>query len=441
MNSFAEKVCSNLFSNYPEAEARIQHGIELFRKGTLEIELLDQAGTPVDYAEVEFSQVRHEYQFGCNGFMFQQFESIEQNEAHDRSFLELFNLVVVPFYWSDLEPTEGQARFDRNSPPRWRRPAPDLLLDWAESNNIAPKGHLLTYHQFLPDWLKPGDKIDLRWEKHIQEIAERYGKRISDWDVANEALTAPPGNPRMPRHPVETAFALAERYLPYSARLNYNEHLCWSNLHDGYTPVNLLAENLLLRGHRLSALGLQFHMLATEPKDFISYWGNGMLNQEVLIDSMDTYAQTGLPFSISEVTLTAHEALGEDREEFQAKIAERLYRLWFSHPATTGIIYWNLVDDTAYSNGDWNENIYKGGLLRNDAHLSAKPVYQVLKRLIREEWQTSGKLHYSGNKKNYFRGFYGDYKLKIKTCSGKERVFDIKLSKKGKNLLKLSGDF
>ena len=113
-----------------------------------------------------------------------------------------------------------------------------------------------------------------------------------------------------------------------------------------------------------------------------------------------------------------------DTEAKRQKMAERLYRLWFSHPALNGIVYWNLVDNTAQlpENPDepvYNENKAFGGLLNNDAELSEKPVFSVLKHLIRDEWNTSGILEYDTEKgMEYFRGFYGPYHLEIQTDSG-----------------------
>ena len=70
------------------------------------------------------------------------------------------------------------------------------------------------------------------------------------------------------------------------------------------------------------------------------------------------------------------------------------------------------------------ENRYYGGLCRFD--MSEKPAYKVLKNLVNKEWHTSASLK-AINGKVKFRGFYGDYKLKI-FAGDKEMPLDFKLS-------------
>jgi GH35 family endo-1,4-beta-xylanase len=423
MTDLIKQLGANIFSENPEIDARIEHGIELYRKGTVKVILRDQAWRPVENAQIEFKQISHEYDFGCNGFLYKQFAEDEKNEAYEKAFAEVFNLVVIPFLWGDLEPIKGEPRFGKNSPKCWRRPAVDDLLEWAEANNIRSKGHPLMGQYHLPHWLQEDETLKAQWEEHFTAIAERYGKRIHSWDVVNEAVCLDHGCGKVPQDHVAFAFDLARKLLPESSRLNYNENACWRNIFQGYTPLYLLVKNLLLQGKKVDCLGLQYHLIGPQPENMVENWCNERLNQEVLCNAMDQYAKLGIPFCLSEVTITGHEAFGPDRFEFQARLAERLYKIWFSQQASNGIVYWNLVDDTAFvdpnpANQGWNENIYKGGLLNNDATLSPKPIYNVIKNLINNEWNSSGVLDYSGRKNNYIRGFYGHYALEIKTDSG-----------------------
>ncbi|MEI6422712.1 MAG: glycoside hydrolase family 10, partial [Lentisphaerota bacterium] len=143
----------------------------------------------------------------------------------------------------------------------------------------------------------------------------------------------------------------------------------------------------------------------------------------------------GIPFNVSEITITAHHALGNGNE-FQKLVAEKLYRLWFSHSASNGIIWWNLVDGTAYvpkDRGD-GENQYRGGLLNHD--FSEKPAFSALYNLIKKEWNTRINMTYVEGAENRFHGFYGDYEAVIKTNQGTfTRKF--KLSKNDSNKFNL----
>ena len=430
MNEIIKGLSKNLLEENPEIEARIKHGIELHRKGTAKFTLLGKDGTEIRNAEIELKQTKHQFEFGCNGFMINQFREAEKNAAHDAMFSNLFNLAVVPFYWSDLEVEDGKPRFDKNSPHVYRRPNTDECLDFCDRYGIVPKGHPLMWHAFIPEWLAADDAmLKLRWEQRVREIAQRYGDRIRNWDVVNEAVYFDPKNPQLPPGHVEFAFDIAMKYLPQSCTLNYNDYACFDFPHGNYTGIYMLVKNLLLSGRKVDCLGLQYHLFGCKPEQMVEAWSKTKLNPSLLYDCMDQYAKLGIPFNISEITLTAHEALGDGRLEFQAQMAERLYKIWFSHPGTQSIIYWNLIDNTAFRNPkhpQWNENVYLGGLL--DENLQPKPAYKTLEHLIRKEWHSKGKITCSSEKNNYFRGFYGDYDVTIKTDSGAIRK-QIKLQK------------
>ena len=66
---------------------------------------------------------------------------------------------------------------------------------------------------------------------------------------------------------------------------------------------------------------------------------------------------------------------------------------------------------------DEGENRFKGGFLNYD--FSNKPVFDVIKNLIHNEWTTNTTVQYSADKVNKFHGFYGDYDVIIKTNQGK----------------------
>ena len=59
------------------------------------------------------------------------------------------------------------------------------------------------------------------------------------------------------------------------------------------------------------------------------------------------------------------------------------------------------------------------GLLRKD--MSAKPVYDTLKRLIRGRWWSETKLETDADGRAAFRGFLDDYQVRV-TQAGKDAV-------------------
>lgn len=82
--------------------------------------------------------------------MLDEMESPEKNEGYKASFAKLFNYAVVPFYWRDLEPEQGKPRYSKDSPKIYRRPAPDLCVEYCQAHDIRMKGHCLVYPAGLP---------------------------------------------------------------------------------------------------------------------------------------------------------------------------------------------------------------------------------------------------------------------------------------------------
>ena len=145
MNDIIKKLTHYLLAPDPEADFRIQHDTERYRKGFGEIKLVLPDGSPVKKARIHLKLRKHAFQFGCNAFMLKCFRNEEENAAFEEEFKRFFNLAVIPFYWSDLEPEDGKVRFSENSPFICRRPPPDVVLSFCEKNQITPKGHPLLW--------------------------------------------------------------------------------------------------------------------------------------------------------------------------------------------------------------------------------------------------------------------------------------------------------
>lgn len=418
MNEQARQLSRFLLQQDKETDFLIEHGTELHRKGFCRMRLNDADGKPVRKATVRLKQKTHQYLFGCNAFMHGQFHSEEQNKRYEEVFAGLFNEAVIPFYWSDLEPEDGHPRFEHGAKPEiYRRPPTDDMLNFCKRNGITPKGHPLCWHCFVPNWV-PQNSVELmrRLERRIAELAERYSNDISIWDCVNEAQSLYPlfrsPSVAFPDDHVERVFKMAANYFPL-AQLIYNDDNRWWDFQGDYSPVYLLASRLQEHGCRLGGLGLQYHMFEGLLKD-----SDKFMNPRVLYRVLDLYAKLNVPVNFSEVSIISRRDLG-DGDRFQELVAERLYRIWFSHPATEAIVWWNLVDGTAANapmGGEGGENALRAGLINYD--LTPKPVFKALDRLINHEWRTNAVLEYENGADNVFRGFYGLYDAEIVTDGG-----------------------
>ncbi len=402
-------------------EDRIATGIEANKKGFAFLSFVDGDGKPVNDVEVKVTQKNHDFKYGANLFMLGEMQDEERNEKYKKYFADAFNIATLPFYWNTLEPEQGKPRFVKDSPRIYRRPAPDLCLEYCEANGIEPKAHCLNYASFMPDWAKGTVAWEKKClEKRFRELAERYAARIPMWEVTNETYWSMIDKCALYSQPdfVEWSFALTEKFFPAN-KLAINEaHWLWGNFgfHRDRSAYYMQIERALMKGARIDSIGMQFHMFyrrEDEIRETATYY-----DPERICDVLDTYAALGRPIHITELTIPCYSGNAED-EDIQAEIIKNIYSLWFSHAATDGIIYWNLVDGYAHNAvpGDMTagENYYYGGLIRYD--FTPKPAYNVIRNLFEKEWRTKLNLHTSSNSLS-FKGFYGQYDLEI-TAGGK----------------------
>ena len=419
---------------------RIASGIENNRKGWMEIAVVDGENQPVEGAHIRLTQKTHDFKYGANLFMLDEFKEPERSAMYREYFKGAFNLATLPFYWRDLEPEEGKPRFAKDSPRVYRRPAPDLCLEFCRESCIEPKAHCIAYDQWNPSWLENADAKTIRsaYIRRMEALAERYDGAIPTWEVTNELLFQ--GGDQRSTFFYEPDYAIwcykmADRYFPKS-RLMINDANCniWNVFNHSHSAYYMQIENLLMKGARIDSIGMQYHMFhrrETEAKDCAIYY-----NPRRLYDVMDYYALLGHPLQITELTIPAYSNNPED-EDIQAEIIKNIYSMWFSHAAMEGVIYWNVVDGYAAFAplGDMTagENYYYGGLVRYD--FTPKPAYRMIQELFGKVWRTNADTATRENGRAAFKGFYGEYDAEI-TVNGRTFTEHLHLSKTGKRTVR-----
>ncbi len=440
MSERAEKILKYFEAEKEYVRRRVECGIELYRKGDIEIVVRDADGNPVPGAKIDAAETKQSFKFGANTFMVDELESEWKNETYKKQFASLFNLGTVPFYWRDLEPEEGKPRFAADSPKVYRRPATDLCVDWLEGEGLEPKLHCLNYDQFKPDWVKgaPTPVLKEKLSKRFREIAERYAKRIPMIEVTNETFCVQaPGK--------ASDFFLSDEFVPWSFReafkyfpgnkLIINEAgVEWdaSNANTGRNPYYMQVKELLEAQVPVHGIGMQFHSFVPQDKEiehFCKYYSR--YNPEYLCAVMDRMDMLNLPLQITEMTIPAYSD-GEEDEAIQAEILRNVYSLFFAQKGMEAVIYWNLPDGYAYraEPGDMTcgENVFYGGLVRFD--FSEKPAYKLLKKMIKEDWMTRAQLVTGDSGNTVLHGFGGDYDITV--SMGEKTVHTSLTLKEGK---------
>jgi len=421
---------------------RLRYNIEHSRKHKGRVKVVGADGKPVPGAKVKLTLRDHDFKFGANIFMLDEFECDEKNALYRDTFADVFNIATVPFYWADLEPIKGQPRFSKDSPKIYRRPAPDLCVEYCKEKRITPKAHCLNYDTWSPLWLdNDTDTVKYYLEKRMAECAERYRTTIPGWEVTNELFCGHYSIFEQNRHAtnffwdrdvVEWSFETARKYFPNNELIINEAAHAWTGLFEHRRgKYYMQIERALLKGAPVDAVGLQYHMF-TRKENEVNYT-KLFYDPEHLYNVMDTYADFGLPMQVTEVTIPCYTADEED-EQLQADILEYLMKIWFSHPNMEAVVYWNLVDGYAAfaPQGDMEagENYYRGGLMRFD--MTPKPAVEMFKRLFKKTWHTEAGFDCDDGGYGTFKGFDGWYDVEV-IADGKVTNTEIHLTKKSLN--------
>ena len=407
-------------------EAFADKAISENRKGKIKL-FLSKDGKAVD-GKISYKLKRHDFDFGCNIFMLDQYDTAEENKRYLDKWKKLFNTGVVPLYWEGTEPEKGLYRYnDNNGIDMYRRPNARRVVDYCKENGITPKGHPLFWHEFIPKWV-PTEWNELfpLVEKRFSEISELFAEDIPVFDVLNEPsriwdmtfehasdgykMVAPPEGY------VEQILELGRKYFPGN-KLVLNDAVSASfcdfrGIYGGYYQLH---KRLQGEGYKVDKVGLQCH----------TYDGDMFKNVFVadrLNSLLDIYGSICNDVVISEISIPSN--IGE---EVQAEAVEMMYKVAFSNPHTSGIFWWNLDDNgiTTFKNRDaLGENLPSAGLIRNGKE---KESYRVLDRLINKEWHTEGSA-LTSNGILEFEGFYGTYEIEIET-DGKTKKETVSICK------------
>lgn len=398
---------------------RAEKNIRKHRMSRAELRLRGPSGDPVSPQKVDIRQVNHDFLFGCIAFPLVG----KEDELFQRRFKELFNFAILPFYWAHYEQKPGR--------PGWQEMLP--VMEWCEKNDITLKGHPLvwTHPAGVPDWLSGFPKTareDLLKARVMNTVAGFQGS-VEMWDVVNEAVHMRTWNnwdadnyiqepvDRMADY-VEKCFRWAHTANP-DATLLLNDFGIMTRESDRQRLIKLVKE-LRSRDVPLSGLGLQAH----EPR---YEW----FSPPEVWKTLDRLSELGYPVHVTEFIpvsdgqeITGDWQEGKWTEEKQAEYAVKMYKLWFGHPAVQSINWWGLSDRDIWLEG--------GGLI--DEQYEPKPVYRRLQELIHEEWTTEVTLDdMSDEGAASFRGFHGDYRIRVHLDNGQVRTFEKHLGADGPN--------
>jgi len=386
------------------------------RKASKTLRLVDASGNAIAGKEVTIQQTNHRFLFGSG--LFDTIEVANRSASPDKltyleekvdRFLEVFNFATLPFYWGRFEPERGKPQTKELQ----------AAAKWLRERNIVVKGHPLCWHTVTAPWL-----LEMSNEEILQAQFKRIERDVTDfkglidmWDVINEVVIMPifdkydNGITRISQELGRVG--IVKEMFAKTREMNPNATLL---LNDFNTSINyeILIDGCLNAGIEIDAIGIQSHQHQ-------GYWG-----REKLEEVLDRFSHFGLPIHFTENTLTSGHLMPPEIEdlndyqipewpstpEFEARQAqevEEMYTILFEHPLVEAITAWSFSDDGAWLGAP-------AGFLRKDN--SPKPAYDVLKRLIKSDWNTTVTLTTDDDGAVTFEGFLGEYDLII----GDQRV-------------------
>jgi endo-1,4-beta-xylanase len=353
-----------------------------FTEAVLHIRKSD--GSPLNDAEITVEQTAHAFEFGTTGahilphvIQLKGWTPDQVDEIKTR-IKELFNNVTLPFYWGRFEPEEGRPHTE----------ALRATSRWYKENGFSVKGHTLCWHTVCADWLMKYSNREI-FEKQRERIRREmtdFKGLVDTWDVINELVIMPEFDKydnaitriarEYGRNHLADAFYKEARAADPGAGLILNEFILNKRFED-------LVEALLEQGVPIDILGIQTHQ------------HQGYRGAETIWDYAERFSRFNLPLHFSENTLVSGDIMPghivdlndykrtewpstPEGEERQCREAVEIYTLLYSHPAVQSITWWDVAD------GGWLNA--PSGLLHRD--VSKKPVFDVMKKLIKGEWWT-----------------------------------------------------
>ena len=327
-------------------------------------------------------------------------------------WLNLYNYGTLPFYWGRYEPTEGKPAFESTM----------NAASFLTGKKVKVKGHPLCWHTVCADWLMEYDNktiLDKQLKRIDREVTAFRGV-IDMWDVINEVVIMPVfdrydnavtrickeyGQVNL----VKEVFAAAKAANP-DAVLLINDF----NLSEKYAE---LIAACLDAGVPIGAIGLQTHQ------------HQGYMGTEKLEEILRRFEPFGIPLHFTENTLVSGHLMPPhivdlndyqipewpttpEGEERQAREMEEMYRFLFDHPLVEAITGWDFAD------GAWLGA--PSGVIRKDN--SVKASYEMLRKLIHEEWHTAGSCRTDENGWVEVEGFKGSYRM---TAQGASAEFEL----------------
>jgi len=422
-----------------------KRNIPKIRMREAEISLLDRNGQPLINREVKIEQLKHQFLFGDDNWSIaRMFRNGQIN--HDKAkywrkrFSDLFNAQLTTVYWTErpgndatkTEDFQGDLQMDDFND----------SVDWANANGLTAKGHPIcwTVPKAIPEWIKqyPMETFMKFLEVRVRDLCARYKGKVQLWDAVNEMLwETAPRNLTIRKWPytetMENMVEYISLVLKWAREEDPDAMYCINDYGLGRSDKEKLidqngdvvtaarqrkrfielAKRLGDAGYPPSLLGDQTRPAWLFPSDQVAIYdelseaGIPLSVTEFWADNNELRAIPGEKFMEYEEWSkmkgkSAGKEFSEDEfEQIRDEFIVNFLTCAFGHPSIHSFFFGGFFD---------NAKIFT----RENSSHTLKPIYNKLHDLTHKEWNTSLTLKTDSNGMVSFRGYCGDYSIRIK---------------------------
>ena len=327
--------------------------IEKFRKGNLQVKLVDGDNQPVNGASVAITMKKHRFGFGSaiNG------EYYLENATYRNHVHELFGEVV---FENDLKWRPWVNRTDHGYILR--------AIDSLHKNGIKVRGHTLIWPgwRYLPDYLSnyQNNPTQLQNEclDRIEEAATFTKGKLIDWDVLNEPYNNTDIMDITGDQVMVEWYEKAKAVDP-DVRLYINDFSIINNNgsdvshQDGYYDI---IEYIEANGGSIHGIGMQGHF-----SEFVT----GIPKVLSIIDRFASFEK--------EIKITEFD-INSTNDDLKVNYTRDLMTATFSHPYVKGFLSW----------GFWAGRHWRPEAAYYDLDWTIRPQGSLYKELVLNEWWT-----------------------------------------------------
>jgi len=422
-----------------------KRNIPKIRMRDAEIMLLDKNGQPLVNREVKIEQLKHQFLFGdCNWGIATMYRNDEIN--HDKAkywrkrFSDVLNCLNTTVYWTERPRNDGTKTEDFQGD--LRMDDFNDSVDWANANRLTAKGHPIcwTVPKAIPDWVQkyPQETFMKFLEVRVRNLCARYKGKVKLWDAVNEMLwEAAPKNLAFRQWPhtetMENMVEYISLVLKWAREEDPDALYCINDYGLGRSDKDKLidqngdvvtaarqrkrfvelAKRLGDAGYPPSLLGDQTRPAWIFPSDQVAIY--------------DELSEAGIPLSVTEFWAGKNELRNkpagqtiesEEWRKLRGKSADKEYSdeeieqirdefiinfltCAFGHPNIHSFFFWGFMGDAVRYTGEYSSH-------------TMSPIYDKLRNLIHKEWNTRLTSKTDSEGRVSFRGFCGDYSVRVK---------------------------